>query len=131
MKMGRQAALVSTLFVASLTMIIPFTAEIPRITLAVSVLRIALGMLTVFFLPGFAAISAVFPAGQLQRTDRLLACLGVSLAATVCTAVLLAALPIGLTRDSLSIVLGGGTIIASACALFRRGSGPAPKEARN
>jgi uncharacterized membrane protein len=110
MNMGRQAALVGTICAASLTMLIPFADE---------VLRVALGVLTVFFLPGFAATYAAFPARQLPRADRLLASLGISLAAAVCTAVLLAALPIGLTRDSLSIALGGGTAIVAAYALFR------------
>jgi uncharacterized membrane protein len=109
MNMGRQAALVGTICAASLTMLIPFADE---------VLRVALGVLTVFFLPGFAATYAAFPARQLSRADRLLASLGISLAAAVCTAVLLAALPIGLTRDSLSIALGGGTAIVAAYALF-------------
>ena len=118
MNMGRQAALVGTLFAASFTMITAFLD-------AGQVLRIGLGILTVFFLPGFAVISAVFPARQLPRTDRLLASLGISLAATVCTAVLLAALPIGLTRDSLSIALGGGTVIVAAYALFQARSGTA------
>jgi uncharacterized membrane protein len=117
MNMGRQAALVGTICAASLTMlIIPFADE---------VLRVTFGILTVFFLPGFATTYAVLPARQLSRTDRLLASLGISLAAAVCAAVLLAALPIGLTRDSLSIALGGGTIIASAYALFRARSGAA------
>jgi uncharacterized membrane protein len=117
MKMGRQAALIGTLCAASLTMlIIPFADEI---------LRVTLGILTVFFLPGFSATHVAFPARQLSRTDRLLASLGISLAAAVCSAVLLAALPIGLTRDSLSIALGGGTVIASAYALFRTRSGAA------
>jgi uncharacterized membrane protein len=118
MNMGRQAALAGTLFAASLTMITAFldTGQI---------LRIGLGILTVFFLPGFAAMSAVFPARQFPRTDRLLASLGISLAATVCTAVLLAALPIGLTRDSLSIALGGGTAMVAAYALSRTRSGTA------
>lgn len=111
MNIGRREALLGTLCAASLTMlIIPFADD---------VLRVTLGMLTVFFLPGFAATYAVFPARQLSRTDRMLASLGISLAAAVCTCVLLAALPVGLTRDSLSIALGGGTVLVSAYALFR------------
>lgn len=110
MNIGRREALLGTLCAASLTMlIIPFADD---------VLRVTLGMLTVFFLPGFAATYAVFPARPLSRTDRMLASLGISLAAAVCTCVLLAALPVGLTRDSLSIALGGGTVLISAYALF-------------
>jgi uncharacterized membrane protein len=110
MNMRRQAALVGTILAASLTMITPLTAEVPRVTF---------GILIVFFLPGFAATWAVLDTRRLSLTDRLLASLGISLAATVCAAVLLAALPIGLTRGSLSIALGGITVIVAVYALFR------------
>lgn len=112
MSMGRQRALIGTLFAATLTAVAPFLP-------AGQVLRIGLGILIVFLLPGFAVISAVFPARPLSPTDRLVASLGISLVATVCIGVVLAALPIGLTRDSLSIALGGGTVIVSACALLQ------------
>jgi uncharacterized membrane protein len=116
MNMRRQAALAGTILAASLTMVTPLTAEVPRA---------ALGILIVFFLPGFAATCAVLDARRLSLTDRLLASLGISLAATVCAAVLLAALPIGLTRTSLSVALGAGTVIVSLYALFRARRVPA------
>ncbi len=114
----RHPALVGTVLAAALTTAAPFLP-------AGQVLRIGLGVLIVFWLPGFAVVSAVFPTRPLSRTDRLVASLGISLVATVGTAVLLAALPIGLTRDSLSIALGGGTVIVSACALLQARSGTA------
>jgi uncharacterized membrane protein len=112
MSMARQTALVGTFIAAALTVGVAFlpAGHLPRI---------GLGILIVFLLPGFAVTAAVFPARDLSLSDRLLASLGISLVATVCTAVLLAALPIGLTRGSLSVALGGGTVIASACALLR------------
>ncbi|HTX27846.1 MAG TPA: DUF1616 domain-containing protein [Streptosporangiaceae bacterium] len=110
MNMRRQAPLVGTILAASLTMITPLTAEVPRVTL---------GILIVFFLPGFAATCAVLDARRLSLNDRLLASLGISLGTTVCAAVLLAALPIGLTRASLSVALGGVTVIVALYALFR------------
>jgi len=118
MNHGRHAALAGTLAAASLTVISAFL-DTGQVT------RIGLGILMVFFLPGFAAVSAVLPARPLRGADCLLASLGISLAATVCTAVLVAALPIGLTRSSLSIALGAATIIASVYALLRTRSGPA------
>jgi uncharacterized membrane protein len=112
MNKGRRIALAGTVLAAALTAAAPFVP-------AGQVLRIGLGVPIVFLLPGFAVVSAVFPARPLSRTDRLVASLGISLAATACTAVLLAALPVGLTRDSLSIALGGATAIVSACALLQ------------
>jgi uncharacterized membrane protein len=119
MNTRRQAALVGTVLAASLTMVAPLTAE---------VLRIAVGVLAVFVLPGFAATYAVLGARRLSPTDRLLASLGISLAVTVCTAVLLAALPVGLTAASLSVTLGGGTAMLSVYALFRTRPGLAQTE---
>jgi uncharacterized membrane protein len=121
MSTGRNAALAGTVIAAALTTAAPFlpAGQVPRI---------GLGALIVFLLPGFAVVSAVFPARPLSLTDRLVASLGISLAATACTAVLLAALPVGLTRDSLSIALGGGTAIVSACALLQARSRTARQE---
>jgi hypothetical protein len=44
---------------------------------------------------------------------------GISLAVSTCSAVLLAALPIGLTRSSFAILLGGVTIVSTAIAATR------------
>jgi uncharacterized membrane protein len=83
--------------------------------------RIALGMLMVFLLPGFAVVCAAQSSErQLSRGEWLLASLGISLAVTACSAVLLAATPpVGLNRDSIAAVLGGITAMASAYALVR------------
>jgi uncharacterized membrane protein len=80
-----------------------------------------LGLLMVFVLPGFALACAAVPRYQ-SPVERLLATVGLSLAITTCTAVLLAALPVGLSRESLAVVLGGLTIALSIGAAFRTGS---------
>jgi uncharacterized membrane protein len=81
--------------------------------------RIALGVLMVLVLPGFALVCAVLPERPLASGERLLASVGMSLAMATCVAVLLAATPIRLSRGSLAVVLGGSTIILSTYAGFR------------
>lgn len=76
-------------------------------------MRIALGALIVLILPGFAASCALFPQRQLPLSEHLLASVGMSLAIATCAAVLLGAMPIGLSRASLSAVLGAITIVLS------------------
>ena len=112
MKMGSQRALVGILFVASMTIVTAFIV-VPQVP------RIVLGILLVFFLPGFATMRAAFPTKEFTRTELLLASLGISLATTICMAVLLAALPVGLTRSSLSIALGGSTVLVAMYAWLR------------
>jgi uncharacterized membrane protein len=112
MNTRHQRTLVGILFVAAMTLVAAFIA-VPE------VFRIILGISMVFFIPGLAIMHAAFPSKELAPTERLLASLGISLGATVCTAVLLAALPVGLTRDSISITLAGSTIIVSSYAWFR------------
>lgn len=81
-------------------------------------LRVALGLMMVFVVPGFAA-SCVVTRRPLSVGESLLASLGTSLAITICVSVLLAATPVGLTRGSLADVLGGSTIILSVYAWRR------------
>jgi uncharacterized membrane protein len=84
-----------------------------------------LGLLMVFVLPGYALACAALPQHQ-SPVERLLATVGLSLAITTCTAVLLAALPVGLSRESFAVVLGGLTIALSICAAFRTRSNTRP-----
>jgi uncharacterized membrane protein len=112
MNTRHQRTLAGIFFAAAMALVTPFIT-VPEI------LRVVIGILMVFFIPGLATMRAAFPSKELTRTELLLASLGISLAAAVCTAVLLAALPIGLTRDSISIALGGSTIIVSSYAWFR------------
>jgi uncharacterized membrane protein len=82
-------------------------------------LRVVLGLLIVFLLPGFALVAAVLSDGRLTRSEFLLASVGVSIAITICAAIVLAALPVGLTRDSIGITLGCLTVLFSLVAGYR------------
>jgi uncharacterized membrane protein len=82
-------------------------------------MRIALGLLIVLVLPGFAVVCAVLPAPQLSSGEQLLASVGMSLAFATCAAVILAATPIGLSRESFAIGLGGSTVALSTYAAVR------------
>jgi uncharacterized membrane protein len=87
-------------------------------------LRVLLGAPLLLFWPGLAVVRAVLPRGTLSRSEMLLAGLGVSMAVSVCAAVLLGA-SIGLSGVSFAAFLGGITVAASAGARSRRRSGTA------
>ena len=112
MTRGRLSLLAGTCLVASVT-VATASVAVPQ------GVRIALGVLMVLVLPGFALVCAVLPERQLSSGECLLASVGMSLAIVTCVAVLLGATPIGLTRGSLAVVLGGSTIILSIFAGFR------------
>ena len=112
MRPGRSEALLGSCITSAVTVVAANVA-------APQALRIGLGVAMVFVLPGFAAVCAVLPRRELSLGECLLASLGISLAISVCMSVLLAATPIGLTRNSLAAVLGGGTIIVSIYAWRR------------
>lgn len=97
-------------------------AALTMVTAGVSVpqaVRIALGLLIVFVLPGFAILCAVFPGPQLSPSERLLASVGTSLATTTYFSVLLGTSPLGLSHESLAATLGGTTLAASVFAGVR------------
>jgi len=83
------------------------------------VMRIVLGLWLVFVLPGFAFVSAVLSDRHLSRSEHLLASVGLSVAVTICAAVALAAMPVGLSRLSLTAVLTGCTLVGSVAAVLR------------
>lgn len=112
MRRTRLTALAVTCFIA-FAVVVTANIALPK------PVQIMFGLLMVFVMPGFAVVSAVLPPWQLSTGERLLASLGISLAVVTCAAVLLAATPIGLSRVSLAIAIGGGTVIASICAWFR------------
>jgi uncharacterized membrane protein len=89
-----------------------------------SPLRVLLGAPLLLFWPGFAVVRAVLPRGTLSRGEMLLAGPGVSMALSVCAAVLLGA-SVGLSGLALAAFLGGITVAASAGARSRRRSGTA------
>ena len=83
------------------------------------IVRVVLGLLIVFFVPGFALVSAALPEQQFSLGDYLLASVGASLAMSTTAAVALGAAPIGLSRLSFSVVLGSCTLILSIIAALR------------
>jgi hypothetical protein len=89
--------------------------------------QIVLGILTVFLLPGFSLVCIALPERQ-SSIERLLASVGVSVTMATCAAVLLAATPVGLSRDSLGVLLGGFTIVLSVGGLYRTPSTTAQQE---
>lgn len=112
MRPGRSEALLGSCITGAVTVLAANVA-------APQPLRIGLGVAMVFVVPGFATACAVVPRREFSLGECLLASLGISLAISVCMSVLLAATPIGLTRNSLAAVLGGGTVIVSIYAWRR------------
>jgi uncharacterized membrane protein len=86
-----------------------------------------LGILTVFLAPGFSLVCIALPERQ-SSIERLLASVAVSVTMATCAAVLLAATPVGLSRDSLGVLLGGFTIVLSVGGLYRTPSTTAQQE---
>jgi uncharacterized membrane protein len=88
--------------IAALTVVTAFFA-VPL------VVRTALGLVTVFVLPGFAVERALHARPGFEPDAAPFVWLGVSLAISVVTAVALAASPIGISRESFAVALGGLT----------------------
>ena len=109
---GRQLLIVLSVF-ASILGLESLNYDAPYLV------RVPLGMMMVFILPGFAFGCAALPARRLSRWERLLASVGFSMAITIIAAVVLAATPIGLSRLSLTIVLVSWTVALSIYSLAR------------
>jgi uncharacterized membrane protein len=86
---------------------------------AFQIVRVVLGLLLAFIVPGFVLVSAVLPERQFSLGEYLLASVGASLAMSTTAAVALGAAPIGLSRLSFSVVLGSCTLILSIIAALR------------
>ena len=103
------APLAVTCLVAALTVATAYVDVVPQFV------RIVFGLLIVFVVPGFAAVCAVLPKSQLACEEHLIAILGISLAMATCAAMLLAAAPIGLSRESFAVALGGRLRFCCPC----------------
>jgi hypothetical protein len=80
--------------------------------------QIVLGLLMVFVVPGLSFVCATLP--ELQSwVERLLASVGISIIVATCAAVLLAATPIGFSRQPLGELLGGIAAVLSVGGLYR------------
>ena len=113
----------ATVATATTTIPLPPGPSVPQ------AVQIVLGVLIVFLAPGFSLACAALPERQ-SSVERLLASVGVSVTMATCAAVLLAATPVGLSRQSLGVLLGGFTIVLSVCGLYRFRSTTPPQDAR-
>jgi uncharacterized membrane protein len=112
MRLGRSEALAVSCLTGAIA-VVTGNVAVPQ------ALRIAVGVMMVLVLPGFATVCIVLSKRPLSLGECLLASLGISLAIAVCLSVLLAATPIGLTTSSLATALGCGTAILSIYAWRR------------
>ena len=81
--------------------------------------RVVLGIPLVLLLPGYVTVCAVLPEKEISRIESMLAVLGTSLAISTCASVILAALPIGLSRGSATATLGVVTAAVAGYAWRR------------
>lgn len=80
--------------------------------------QVVLGLLMVFVVPGLSLVCAALPEPR-SRVERLLASVGISITVATCAAVLLAATPIGFSRQPLGELLGGIAAVLSVGGLYR------------
>jgi uncharacterized membrane protein len=80
--------------------------------------EVVLGLLMVFVVPGLSLVCAALPERQ-SWVERLLAGVGISVSMTTCAVVLLAATPLGLSRQLLGELLGGVAVVLSVGGLYR------------
>lgn len=80
--------------------------------------QIVLGLLMVFVVPGLSLVLAALPEPQ-SPVEGLLASVGISVSVATCFAVLLAATPIGFSRQPLGELLGGIAVALSLGGLYR------------
>jgi hypothetical protein len=93
------------------------------------VIQLVLGLLMVFVLPGLSFVCAALPDWQ-SWVERLLATLGISVALATCAVVLLAAMPMGFSRQPFGQLLGGITVVLSVGGLYRLKAGAVVWEPR-
>ena len=80
--------------------------------------QIVLGLLMVFVVPGLSLVCAALPERQ-SLVERLLTSVAFSVIVATCAAVLLAATPMGFSRQPLGELLGGVAIVLSIGGLYR------------
>ena len=80
--------------------------------------EIVLGLLMVFVVPGLSVVCAALPERQ-SWVEGLLASVGISVSVATCAAVLLAATPIGFSRQPFGELLGGVAVVMSLGGLHR------------
>ena len=100
MRRSFPSATAAAVAIAALTVVGAFVA-VPL------VVRAALGLVTVFVLPGFAIERAIHPDRDFEPDEQPFVWFGVSLAVGIVAAVALAASPIGISRQSFAVAVGG------------------------
>jgi len=82
--------------------------------------RVGFGVPLTLFLPGYAILAATLPHSTLDKAERVLLSLGVSLVVTILGGLILNLTPWGLQSLSWAVWLGGVTLTACLIALLRR-----------
>lgn len=92
-------------------------------------LRVALSLLLVLVLPGYALTAALFRDGRLGRSETTLMSVGLSLSTVIVSGLALNLTPGGLRQQGWAIALSGVTVVAAAIGATRRGdrSGTTPR----
>jgi len=91
--------------------------------------QVVQGLLMVFVVPGLSLVCVAFP--ELQSwVERLLASVGISIAVATCAAVLIAALPMGFSRQPLEESLGWVAVTLSLGGLCSARLAPAVEALR-
>jgi Protein of unknown function (DUF1616) len=80
--------------------------------------QVVLGLLMVFVVPGLSVVCAAFSEPR-SWVEGLLASVGISVIVATCATVLLAATPIGFSRQPLGELLGGVAVVLSVGGLYR------------
>ena len=97
-------------------------AALVSLTQSGGIARVGLSLLLVLVLPGYVAAAALFPADTLQRVERLVASLGLSLAIAILGGLVLNLTPWGLRTSTWALLLAGLTVCMGGIAVARRHS---------
>ena len=84
-------------------------------------IRICLGLLVVFVVPGYSLVCAVVAERQLKDIELVVATVGLSLSMAIVAAVALAATPLGLTGEDLALTLALCTLGFATIGIARLG----------
>lgn len=93
-----------------------------------TIIRTVLGYLTIFFIPGYVLLAAVFPdRGHLSLSERIPFSIALSIIAAPLVGFFLNYSPWGVVLDSVVVCLTGEILVASAVAYWRRSQLPPHK----
>lgn len=95
-----------------------------------NVLRLVLALPLVLILPGYALSVLLFAPGRLQRVERVLVSLGLSIALTILVGFALNWTASGMNTLVWTLCLGGLSFVCSVLAAWRNRTLPAPARAR-